>query len=584
MYGGLLENRFFHFAAFSLALAIGISQSFSGGSFPLGGDGDFHLSYSGVLRYFYAWSEDGLGTPNYAVEAVWPLPAMLSLLETFMDVWAVKLVLNFSLYFLMFASAYLVCVELKVTPIRCFLLSAFFVLNPLSFSYFSRLNMSLAITPAAMMLFFWVILRFYGQGLRLFFYFGAVSTLLAFANTNPPLMAILQLSILLSVLLARFASGGSFDLREAAGNYLIVLLSFIIFNAWWIVNLFSFVSSGAAARMYTGETASSFLDLVVSSSDLILPRVMMLRTGFTVNPYENFFGAFYNSAPAVLFSAIPVAIAGVYAATRIDGRRDLAVLTAFLACLVAAFLAKGTSHPFGLLYAFLFEHAPFFNIFKGPIEKFGVLFLFSLMALLMLISTRLFKKSGKAFDIAISAYLLFFSVPLFTGQLFPESAVGEIEGYTWAGDVETLAYRDKPGFMEARRYVERAKGDFRVLTFPGNKEYYAVTFRMYGDRLYSGVDPVFSNTGRPFIIYGKGTEALYSGLRNAGYERLLGLYNIGMVSVNRSAIPRYRFAERESAGELKRFFAGNMGSRSFGDITIFESKGMMLPRIYSSGI
>jgi len=151
MYGGLLENRFFHFAAFSLALAIGISQSFSGGSFPLGGDGDFHLSYSGVLRYFYAWSEDGLGTPNYAVEAVWPLPAMLSLLETFMDVWAVKLVLNFSLYFLMFASAYLVCVELKVTPIRCFLLSAFFVLNPLSFSYFSRLNMSLAITPAAMM-------------------------------------------------------------------------------------------------------------------------------------------------------------------------------------------------------------------------------------------------------------------------------------------------------------------------------------------------------------------------------------------------------------------------------------------------
>jgi len=581
MYGRFLDNRFFHFAAFCLALAIGMSQNFVNGLFPLGGDGDFHLAYSGVLRYFFSWSEDGLGLPNYAVEAVWSFPVILSFLEAGLDTWGVKLFLNYSLYLLWFASAYLVCSELKVAPFRSFLLALFFVLNPFSLSYLSRLNMSLTIAPAAMMIFFWVIARFYGQGLKLFFSFGVLSTLLAFANTNPPLMVIIQLSVLISVLVAGLLKRGRLDVKEALSNYGIVLSSFALFNAWWLVNLYSFISSGVAARMYTSETAGSFLDLVVSSTDLILPRALTLRTGFTTNGSENFFGYFYNSAPAVLLSAIPLASAGVYAAVAKERKNNSAIFTALFACLISAFLAKGTDRPLGVIYAFLFEYAPFFNIFKGPIEKFGMLFLFTLTLLLALVSMSI--RNGRAFDALLCAYVLFFSIPLLTGHLFPESSIGIIKGYTTGRDVESLLYRDRPGFKETREFVNGAEGDFRVLAFPANKDYYATTFRMYDNRIYSGVDPLYSNTKRPFLIYGKATDGLYSEIRHSGHARLLGLYGIGIVSVDGAAIPRYGFANKETPEEQRVFFGEMFPSRSFGEVTVFDARKELLPRIYASG-
>jgi len=582
MYRRLLDNRLFHFAAFCLALAAGISRNFAGGLFPLGGDGDYHLAYSGVLRYFYSWSEDGLGVPNYAVEAVWSFPVILSVLETGVDTWGVKLVLNYSLYLIWFASAYLVCAELKVRPDRSFFISLFFVLNPFSMSCLSRLNMSLTMAPAAMMIFFWAISRFYGKGIRLFFVFGLLSSVLAFANTNPPLMAIIQLSIVISVILAGLIKRGALDIKEAASNYGVVLSSFALFNAWWLVNLYSFVSSGEAARMYTGETAGSFLSLVVSSTDLILPRALTLRTGFTTNGWENFFGLFYNSAPAILLSAIPLAAAGVYAAAARERKGNAAIFAALLACLLAAFFAKGTDRPFGFIYAFLFENAPFFNVFKGPIEKFGTLILFTLTLLLALVSVSM--KENRAFDAMLCVYALFFSVPFLTGHLFPESTMGKIKGgHAAAGELESVLYRDRPGFKEARRYVDGAGGDFRVLAFPANRDYYATTFRMYSNRFYSGVDPLYSNTRRPFLIYGGSTRGLYSDVRKSGYERLLGLYNVGMLSVDGAAIPRYGFANDETPEEHRALFRGMFPSRPFGGVTLFDTREKLLPMVYASG-
>lgn len=578
----LLESRAAHFAVFSLAVAAGLGQAFAGGLLPLGGDGDFHLSYAGVLRYFFSWSEDGLGVPNYAVEAVWPLPVLLAAAEPALGVRGVKLLLNFSLYLLWFSSAYLVCAELKLRASRCFLVALFFVLNPFSLSYLSRLNMSLTIVPAAMMLLFWVALRFQGRGLALFFAFGTASSLLAFANTNPPLLAVMQASTVLSVALAVMVRSGRLDPGAVAKDCLVVFSAFALFNAWWLANLVSFLASGAAGAMYTGEVAGSLLDLVVSSTDLILPRVLTMRSGFTVNPADNFFGLFYNSAPAVLLAAAPVAAAAACAAAAGTRKADCALYAAFLACLLAAFLAKGTSSPFGAAYSFLFERVPLFNIFKGPLEKFGVLYLFSFTVLLALSARSASGRAGAAFSATLALYAAFFSVPVLTGNIFPESRIGEIRGHSWAGDTETLAYMDRPGFAEAREHVRGSGG--RVLAMPGNRDYYAVTFRMYGRRFYSGVDPVFSNSGRPYLIYGGDTAHLYEGVRDAGYEALLGAHGVGIVAVNLASVPRYGFATGDSPAGLERLLAGSMEARSFGEITLFDAGSSMLPRFYSSGL
>lgn len=579
MRGGLSDKRYFHFGAFSLLLAAGLYPNFSGGAFPLGGDGDFHLSYANVLRYFFSWSEDGLGTPNYAVEAVWPLPVILALLEPEIGIWGAKLLLNSLIYSLWFASAYLICMELKVPPFRSFLLSLFFVLNPFALSHLSRLNMALTAAPAAMMFFFWIILRNYGRGLKFFFLFGTASSLFAFANTNPPIMAVMQFSIIASVVIAHLCRGER--PVEAVWNYLIVLSSFVLFNAWWLANLVSFVSSGADRAMYTGETASALLKVVMTGTDTILPRVLTLRTGFTVNPDENFFGFFYNSGPAVVFSAIPFAAACIYAAAA-RHKGSVPVIAALVLALGTAFFAKGTDAPFGSVYALLFEHAPFFNIFKGPIEKFGVLFLFSFTIFLALMGRTLGPGAGKAFDSVLALYAAFFCLPFLGGQLFPASAVPEIKGHTSGDEVDTFAYTDRPGFMEARAHVDAGEGEFRVLAMPGNRDYYAVTFVMRSNRVYSGVDPVFSNAKKPFIIYGASTADLYNGVREKGFERLLGIYNVGAISVNSAAIPRYGFAGG-SPLELFSIFGG-MDSRSFGDIAFFEPDKGFLPKIYASGL
>lgn len=583
----LLNNRYFHLLFFGLLIFIGLLPYFSGGFFLLGGDGDYHLSYTRTLRYVYAWNEDGLGLPNYAIGTIWTSLVILSLIESIInDVALVKFILNFSLYYLCFISIYLVCKLLKTPLVVSFIIALFYVLNPFTFSFLGSLNTSLSVVPSVMMLFFWIILKFYSNNFKLFLFFGLLSSFFAFANTNPPLLVILQISFFISVNIASYYFNERYIIREVAKKYFIVLISFILFNFWWLINLYSFISSGIAGKMYTETVATSFLNMVLSSSNVIILRMLSFRTGFTRNPDENYFGHFYNSNLAVIISLIPIMIVSYYAITvRNKTRKNKLIFSLFITYIGILFLAKGNSPPFGFIYDFMFRHLPFFNIFKGPLEKFGVLYLFVFTLLLIFIMNEIVRRWEQKYVLTLFlVYLIFFSVPGFSGNLFPDSRIGKLPGYTTEDDYETRKYKEKNEHKKIRDSITNDNNtEYRILGLPGSRDYYAVTFRIYDNKYYSGVDPILANTNKPFLIYNRDVEPLYLNIITDNYEKLLGIYNIKKILVNEDLIPRYGFPEKENIFEIKTILNKRMHSKSFDHITIYDNKDHFYPLIYSAG-
>lgn len=79
---------------------------------------------------------------------------------------------------------------------------------------------------------------------------------------------------------------------------------------------------------------------------------------------------------------------------------------------VAIFFAKGAQEPFGGIFLYLFEHVPFFSVFRSADHRFGFAVVLSVAVLLLYASQRFNKYF---FFGALMTLMLFQSYPLFTG-------------------------------------------------------------------------------------------------------------------------------------------------------------------------
>lgn len=80
--------------------------------------------------------------------------------------------------------------------------------------------------------------------------------------------------------------------------------------------------------------------------------------------------------------------------------------------IIAIFFAKGAQAPFGGIFQYLFDHVPFFSVFRSADHRFGFAVVLSVATLLVYASARL----NKYFlIIALSFLMLLQSYPLFTG-------------------------------------------------------------------------------------------------------------------------------------------------------------------------
>lgn len=574
-----LNNHVFFVMLYIILLCLGLLPYYINGTIILGGEGDYVFDFSTQLSNFgFMWfSIFGLGLQNLSPSGTGLNIILLWLISKLTaSIVIANFVLIFSIYFFPFLAMFLVCKEMKIAPFLAFILSFFYVINPFVLYYLNCINQWNVFSVTVMPLFLWVILRYYNSYRKLFFIFGFISTCFSFTYSNPPLLAIIHISIILSMFVVSHYYHKKIIFSQILKRYGVVLAAFIVFNLWWILNLFTGAIS-YSSKVYSASWAHDWLDTTVSGHGAILAKMFSITTMVGDNPSYDFFTFWYNTIFSRVITLTPTFIVIYFVLIAKDKKTSNLFNRAILLCLLTIlFFVKGNSGPFGFIYDFMFRHVPFFYVFKSPVEKFGLLYVFVFSILLLFIMTNI--RSHKYYKPALSIfiiYLIFCSIPLLTGNIIPDSKLGESGYYS-------RKYKDKDEYVQFRKVVNNDNFQYRVLSLPGRGNY-QVCMPNYNNKKYVGLDPVLMNINKPFIAPQHQIGVLYDNLSSDNYVKLLGLYNIGKIMLNEDLLPWFGTREKESSADIKRIFGKYMASKKWGGITLYSNKDYFLPKIYVSG-
>ena len=222
-------------------LTLALSKYYLDDSLILGGEGANVLNFTEHLKSTsYQWfSVYGQGMINLAPSGTGINILLLALLENLSkSPFITNFMLVFSLYYFPFLGMYLVSREINLRPLSAFLVALFYLINPSISQYLNNLNQWNASVVALMPFLFWVTLRFYKDNLKLFLFSGATTAIFSFAYTNQPLGVIANLSSLISLYIISFHFNKKMVYSEFLKKYMIILSAFILFNFWWLLNIF----------------------------------------------------------------------------------------------------------------------------------------------------------------------------------------------------------------------------------------------------------------------------------------------------------------------------------------------------------
>lgn len=570
------NNHYCFLIFYGLLLTCSLIPYYMGGTIILSGEGNFVIDFPIHFKnYSYLWFEtEGLGLPNIMHCGNGLNILLLSLLEKLTGSLVIpNFVLVFSVYFIPFLAIYLVCVELKTSPLKSFLTSYFYVANPFVLYYLTCMNQWNVFSVSVMPLFLWIILKYYHNNFNLFFIFGFVSTCFSFAYTNGPLFVIALISIVFSTFFSSYYHCKRILFFKALQKYVTVMISFLIFNSWWLLNFFYSIKNPGV--FWSTSFASSWL-VHTSNVVAIFAKMFLLSLHFENRPEYDFFFYWNSFIIAKFIALIPIYFFCFFILSRKQDKtiKWLSVILSSM-FLIVSFFIKGGSSPFGFIYYLMFKHVPFFAIFKSPIEKFGLLYVF-VFSILLLIFLNSIKGSryNWAVTMALGIYLFFWSVPIITGNILPDYSV-QPNGYV------SRQYKEKAEYKQFRTSVNNDKTQYRILSLPGSGNY-QVLLTSYHDKRYCGLDPVLNNTNKSFLAPQHGVFHLYYNMSSNCFCKILSLYNIGKIMVNEDIIPWFGVYEKKSISELKTIFDEYMTSEKWGSITLYHNKDNFLPRIYSS--
>jgi hypothetical protein len=570
----LLNNRFFFPVVVAIIITLALLPYYSGGTLLFGGEGNVFLNYTEHLHtHQYQWfSQYGFGYQSMAPGANGANVLLLMLVENLTGSIAItSFTLFFSIYFLPFLGMYLLSLEVGAKPLQAFLCASFYLLNPFYMCWLTNLNQFNIVAGAVLPFNFWVIHKYYDDNLKLFLYFGVISTLFASGYTNPPLHAIVQIATLVSVYIVSYHKNDRFLLIKFLKKYALTLISFILFNSWWLISLLNSVA--AAMQIYSVSFAEDWLAATVSGAGSPLAKGLALA--HIVPPIgSDFYGDFYGSGVSIIVSLIPIVM--VMWLIFFTRSNHLIRLNLHILCLVLAtlFLIKGSAPPFGIVYQLMFKYVPFFNIFKSPVEKFGLLlvFLFSILVLFVLMGCNDEKKQKKARSI-LGGYLLFCFIPVVSGHLVPEIDVK-------IGHV-SRKYTDKIKYASTRKYINKDFLIYKTLSLPGMGNY-QVLMENSRNKLYSGLDPIRYNIYKPYIAPEEGPQAvaIFKNFMNSSLFSILGLFNVHKLVVNGDSMPWFGTIGAREPEKLRERLNG-LPAVNFENISIHTNLEHFVPVLYS---
>jgi hypothetical protein len=227
--------------------------------------------------------------------------------------------------------------------------------------------------------------------------------------------------------------------------FLYNLLFGIVFglvHAWWLSQLL-FINSSAnfnesVASFFSTEGNISGLTDISRKLGSLIDLTRFIHFSFFYDR-SSIWSESFIIKPALLLNSI---ILGTVLSGIVMARKNRQILFFGLFFLISLFLSKGNSPPFGELYTYFFVKAPFLQIFRNPIEKIGLITVFS-ASILFAYALEIFhhrfteniiqKFNGRNYLVVF--IILFISIfwgwPFFTGLTFSiyKNNLGEIGNY-----------------------------------------------------------------------------------------------------------------------------------------------------------
>lgn len=470
---------------------------------------------------------------------------------------------------------------LKVDFCVAYLISLFYILNPF-FIYHVHSFMFWNAAPLFVFPFiFGLIYKYYFNIGRLFLFFGLITALLSFSLSNIPYLGVFQILLLISIVFASFIRDVRVDLKKVIKIFLILESSFILFNAWWLINLVRFTVQDIATY-FPKDFAIGWATSYLTGDNSMIMKLLSL-TARIVKEDINFFSDFYLSTPFYIILFIPLFLIIVNFFKKEDFKYKKYTLITLSLILIVIFLNKGANAPFGEIYIWMLENIPFFYIFKTPLEKFSPLFL--LLVSLALIPVFKGKTKKLAFFL-LPIYLIACSIPYLSLNFSPD--------YTFAVDKDrkplkfiSKKYNYKESYFSAIQTINKNKLDYKYLSTPGSRNYQETILNHDGNKYYRGMNPFLHATNKPFI-------AAYSGViidffypifqnfsNNTVLEGLSDIYGIKKIVLNQDIQGAFGFVEGENKAQLFQIFSREYTKQEFGPITIFTRK-KYLPHFYTT--
>jgi len=216
--------------------------------------------------------------------------------------------------------------------------------------------------------------------------------------------------------------------------YLISLISFLLFNTWWLNQLFNFVLSENFA-----VTVDEFFDMQGNISTL---TAISQRLGLLIDVMRGFHFSFYSAdlpwstifySPVFIFLGfVPICMV-LWILFKFRKKLNILYLGSLL--FISIFLMKGNNSPFGEIFLNIFKSSSIFQVFRNPFEKFGFLYLISFVVLFAF-SLDYFSKKLKSrrslYYFLISSFVIVavvFGFPYWTGLVFTKTIGNTLVDY-----------------------------------------------------------------------------------------------------------------------------------------------------------
>lgn len=269
----------------------------------------------------------------------------------------------------------------------------------------------------------------------------------------------------------------------------LLILFFTLINFWWLTQAFSFLSSKSLSeKISIFFTAGGNLQTLTILSQKLGNIIDLLR--FSHAAFYGFTKEFtqegptwvdaYQSPLLILFS---LSLSGLIFWIIIKLRSRLEILLLGSLFISALFLAKGDNPPFGRLFQLVFVNIPFFQIFRNPFEKFGLLLPLAASPLLAMAVHTLLELFNKNFRSPIYLFIILsifftFGYPYWSGLVFT-SVFPPADNYNVGYKVKVPPY-----YQEADEWLKSQGNNFRFIGFPLGEE--GITYQW--EKGYSGVE------------------------------------------------------------------------------------------------